>query len=124
MKKIFFSLCLALLVVGCASTPPIFSTRLQDIEHRDYYSQRETFKADETAAVVVSGQAGHDVTVQLRKPDLDNLLVQKKTFYIKSGELKWVYWKALPPGPYLAELIVRDETNAVANFVIEPEETD
>lgn len=112
---------LMLVVAGCASSPAIFSTRLKDIENRDYYSPRETFKSDETAAVVVSGQSGHDVTVQLRKPDLNNILVQKKTFHIKRDELKWVYWKALPPGEYLAELVVRDETNAVTRFIIEPE---
>ncbi len=123
LKNITTVMCLVLVVAGCASTPSIFSTRLQDIEKRDYYRQRETFKSDETAAVVISGQSGHDVTVQLRKPDLGNILIQKKTFHIKRDELNWVYWKALPPGEYLAELVVRDETNAVTRFVIEPETT-
>lgn len=121
LKNIMTAIGLGLVLAGCASSPSIFSTRLQDIENRDYYRQRDTFKHDETAAVVVSGQSGHDVTIQLRKPDLSNIMIQKKTFYIKRDELKWVYWKALPPGEYLAELIVRDETNAVTHFVIEPE---
>jgi len=121
LKNIMVTVCLSLVVAGCASSPSIFSTRLKDIENRDYYKPRETFKHDETAAVVVSGQSGHDVTVQLRTPDLDNILIQKKTFHIKRDELKWVYWKALPPGDYLAELVVRDETNAVTRFIIEPE---
>jgi len=121
LKNIMVTVCLSLVVAGCASSPSIFSTRLKDIENRDYYKPRETFKHDETAAVVVSGQSGHDVTVQLRKPDLDNILIQKKTFHIKRDELKWVYWMALPPGEYLAELVVRDETNAVTRFIIEPE---
>ncbi len=121
LKNFMTALCLLLAVAGCASTPAIFSTRLKDIENRDYYKPRETFKHDETAAVVISGQSGQDVTVQLRKPDLNNILIQQKTFHIKRDELKWVYWKALPPGEYLAELVVRDETNAVTRFVIEPE---
>lgn len=124
IKILIAGLCLAAIGSGCATTPSIFSTRLKDIENRDYYSPRDTFKHDETAAVVVSGQSGHDVTVQLRKPDLDNIVIQKQTFHIKRDELKWVYWKSLQPGPYVAELVVGDETNAVTRFVIEPEETD
>jgi hypothetical protein len=92
---------------------------MQDIENRRYYDARDTFKSDETPAVVISGQSGHDVTVQLRQCDID-FLVRTQTFYIKRGELKWVFWKALPPGDYIAELVVRDETNSVSPFMIEP----
>jgi hypothetical protein len=92
---------------------------MQDIENRRYYAARDTFKSDETPAVVISGQSGHDVTVQLRKCDVD-FLIRTQTFYIKQGQLKWVFWKALPPGDYIAELVVRDETNAVSPFMIEP----
>lgn len=121
MKRIALFMGLALMfVAGCMTTSSIFTVRLQDIKDRHYYDSRDTFKSDETPAVVISGQSGHDVTVQLRKMDLD-LVVQKKTLYIKRDELKWVYWKSLPPGEYLAELVVRDETNSVYAFVIEPE---
>ncbi len=108
---------------GCASSPSVFTVRLQDIDARRYYDARDTFRHDETPAVVVSGQSGHDVTVQLRKSDLD-MIVQKNTFHIKRDELKWVHWKGLPPGKYIAELVVRDKTNAVTAFVMEPESAD
>jgi hypothetical protein len=107
-------------VAGCTTTSSIFTVRLQDIEDRHYYAARDTFKSDETPAVVISGQSGHDVMVRLRKSDL-GLVVHQKTLYIKRDELKWVFWKSLPPGKYIAELLVRDETNAVCAFMIEPE---
>lgn len=107
------------LCCGCSSTGDIFTVRMRDIENQHYYSARDTFKSDETPAVVISGQAGHDVTVQLRKCDID-FLIRTQTFYIKQGELKWVVWKGLPPGDYIAELVVQDETNAVNPFMIEP----
>lgn len=94
--------------------------RLQDVDNRNYYAARNTFENDEIPIVVISGQSGHDVTVQLRKCDLD-FIIQKKTFYIKRDELKWVYWESLPPGDYLAELVVRDKTNTVSAFTIEQE---
>ena len=50
-----------------------------------------------------------------------DMVIQKKSFHIKRQELKWVYWKSLPSGDYIAELIVRGETNAVAAFVMEAE---
>ncbi len=121
MYRIAISFGLALLfVAGCTTTSSIFAVRLQDIEDRHYYAARDTFKSDETPAVVISGESGHDVTVQLRKIDL-GFVVHQKTLYIKRDELKWVFWKSLPPGEYIAELVVRDETNAVTAFVIEPE---
>ncbi|MBT7065512.1 MAG: hypothetical protein HN919_04365 [Verrucomicrobia bacterium] len=110
----------ALIGTGCASSPILFTARLADVENRDYYAVCETFKPGETPAMVVSGQSGHDVTVQLRKCDMD-MVIQKKSFHIKRQELKWVYWKSLPSGDYIAELIVRGETNAVAAFVMEAE---
>ncbi len=119
-KKITVIVCIALWGAGCALSPVVFTTRLQDVERRNYYASRDTFSHDETAAIVVSGQSGHDVSIQLRKSDLD-MVIQRKTFYIKRNELKWVYWKGLPPGTYLAELIVQGETNAVTRFTIEPE---
>ncbi len=107
------------MILGCASSPALLAVRLQDVEARRYYESRDTFQHDETPALVVSRHSGRDVTVQLRKDDL-GMVIQQKTFHIKSDELKWVYWKALPPGAYTAELITRGETNAVAAFTIEP----
>lgn len=51
LKNIMMAMGLVLVVAGCASSPAIFSTRLQDIEKRDYYNRRESFKRDETNAV-------------------------------------------------------------------------
>jgi hypothetical protein len=114
--------CCLLLVLagsGCVSSPTVFSARLKDLEARQYYAARDTFRHDETPALVISGQSGHNVTVQLRKRDKQALL-QTKTFYIKRDELKWIHWDRLPPGAYVAELVVRDQTNAVTSFAIEP----
>lgn len=104
---------------GCVTSPPLFTVELSDLEARNYFAAREVFEYDETPAVVVSGQSGQHVTVQLRKPNATKIL-QQQTFYVKRDELKWMIWRGLPPGEYVAELIVRDKTNAVARFVKEP----
>lgn len=107
-------------LASCANVTGITAHRLIDLNHGDYFSEYESFKHDETPAMLVEGYGGEIVTVALYSTRLQHAIKQDSA-YIKAGTAKWFYWDNLPPDTYRAELRQGDDVLDVINFTLEPE---